>query len=99
MTGVALPEAIAGHLVPESRIGGRTILRLTFLGASADQPAISRLGRDLAADVNILAGQIHQIAGRPLGNFIVSLPVGAEAAALRLLDELGVEAEVLGYVA
>jgi len=99
VTGVALPDAIAERLLPTPQIGGKTLLRLTFTGAAAEQPAISRLGRDLAADVNILAGQIHRIAGRPLSLFIVSVPAGAEAAAIRLLTGLGVEAEVLGHVA
>ena len=96
---MALPETVAARLLPEPAIGRGTLLRLTFMGEAAEQPAISRLGRDLAADVNLLAGQIHRIAGRPFSVFIVEIPAALEARALQLLAGFGVSAEVLGHVA
>jgi D-methionine transport system ATP-binding protein len=99
VTGVALPEAVAARRLPAGTSGRFTLLRLTFMGSAAEQPAISRLGRDLAADVNLLAGQIHRIAGRPFSVFVVEIPAALERHALQLLTSFGVEAEVLGHVA
>jgi D-methionine transport system ATP-binding protein len=99
ITGVALPEEFAGRLLPGPKPGGTALLRLTYTGEAAEQPAISRLGRDLDIDANIITGQIQRIAGRPLSVFIVAVPARAEAAALQLLAKLGTEAEVMGYVA
>jgi D-methionine transport system ATP-binding protein len=99
VTDVALPDDVAGQLLAEPKPGGSTLLQLIFTGVAAEQPAVSRLGRDLGIDANIIAGQIHRIAGRPFSVFVVTVPTQAQASALQLLAGLGAEAEVIGYVA
>jgi D-methionine transport system ATP-binding protein len=50
--------------------------------------------------VNILAGSADEVAGRPFGTLVVSLPVSCGLDLVRnFLAGNGLESEVLGYVA
>lgn len=81
--------------------GGNLILRLSFIGASANEPVIAGLIRRCNVDVNILSGNIDQLKNTPFGTLLIELS-GEDVslqAALNYLNarELGIE--VIGYVA
>lgn len=100
VTGRELPEHIRRRLRPEPQAGSRALLRLTFSGAAAEAPILSRLSREAGIDVAILHGQIDSVAGRPLGVLVVAVPVGVPPEMLRsALVPYGVDLEVLGHVA
>jgi D-methionine transport system ATP-binding protein len=100
VVGVETPTTIAETLRPTPPPGGQAVLRVTFAGENATAPIVSRLSHVIGVDVNILAGRIDQIAGRPFGVLLVAVPsrqpqLGAVLAALRTLD---LDVEALGYV-
>jgi len=101
VTGVELPAHLASQLRPEPRAGGGAVLRVTFSGANATAPVISRLSAIVGVDVNILAGRIDAIAGKPFGSLIISVPAAEPGfgAVLGALKSLELRAEVIGHVA
>lgn len=100
-TGVELPADIAARLQPHPTANGAAILRIAFTGENATAPVISRLTSVIGVDVNIIAGRIDQIAGRPFGQLIVSVPSKQPdlAAVIGALSSLHLDAEAVGYVA
>jgi D-methionine transport system ATP-binding protein len=101
VTGIDLPADVTKALQPEPITGGEAVVRITFTGENATTPVISRLTTTLGIDFNILAGRVERIAGRPYGALVVSLPAEGPglSAALAALSQIGLGAEVLGYVA
>jgi D-methionine transport system ATP-binding protein len=101
VTGVELPVGLAERLKPEPQPDGATVLRITFTGENATAPIISRLSGTLGIDVNILAGRIDEIAGRPFGSLLVQVPAREpeRSAVLGALRSLELRTEVLGHVA
>ncbi|WP_165221546.1 methionine ABC transporter ATP-binding protein [Affinirhizobium pseudoryzae] len=99
LAGTKLPEAIARRLMEEPASAARVYTRITFFGATAEQPLISRLMSELGAEVNIITGTIDEIAGEPYGSLVISYP--ADAAIVARADafyaETGLLTEVLGY--
>lgn len=100
VVGVETPAAVAGQLRPTPIPGGDAVLKVTFTGENAGQPILSRLSQVIGVDVNILAGRIDQIAGRPFGVMLIAVTaseprLGAALAALRRLD---LDVETIGYV-
>lgn len=100
IVGVETPAQIAALLRPTPYPGGEAALKLIFTGENAGAPVLSRLSQVVGLDVNILAGRIDQIAGRPFGVMLVAVTAaepkfGAAVAALR---RAGIEVETLGYV-
>lgn len=95
-----LPAEVAERLEDRPSAGSATVIRITFLGATANDPVISRLARTHGVDVNILHGRIDHIAGRPFGTLVVEAagdPSRVEAAIAYLKSQsLGIE--VLGHV-
>jgi len=100
VTGVELPAYLADRIRTQARTGDDTVLRITFTGENATAPVISRLSSTIGVDVNILAGRIDAIAGRPFGSLLVSVPTQEPelAAVLGALKTLELKAEVIGYV-
>jgi len=101
-TGRALPRFIAERLRDSAPpVGGQAVFRIVFQGIGAETPVLSQLTRQFGVDVNILAGSADEVAGRPFGTLVVGLPANSGRLALvqNFLAELGLEAEVLGYVA
>lgn len=81
--------------------GGYLLLRLSFLGESADEPVIASVIRRFDVDISILYGNIDHIKDTPYGTLLVSL-TGGEASvqdALAYLNTCDVKMEVIGYVA
>lgn len=81
--------------------GDRTLVRLTFFGATAFEPLTARLITEIGGDLNILAGAIEEIAGKPFGTLVVAYPATPEVLerANRFFAATGLSTEVLGYVA
>jgi D-methionine transport system ATP-binding protein len=81
--------------------GHSLMMRLTFIGASANEPIIAGLIRRFDVDVNILFGNIDHLKSTPFGTLLVEI-TGKDAsvqAALNYLHELELGIEVIGYVA
>ena len=97
-----IPEIFAD--IPFSPVplpGSTLMLRLSFIGASANEPIIAGLLRRFNVEVNILFGNIDHLKNTPFGTLLVELSGEDSAiqAALNYLNakELGIE--VIGYVA
>lgn len=101
LPGSKLPDAVSRALKPQAAAGDRAVVRLTFFGAAAERPLISQLIKSVGAEVNIIAGTIDEIGGRPYGSLVVAYGADAETAgrAERFFTENGLVTEVLGYVA
>jgi D-methionine transport system ATP-binding protein len=100
VTGAELPESLTAQLQPTPIEGGKAVIRILFTGQYADEPVLSRIARLLSIDLNILYGQIDAIGGRPFGVLVLAIPgdVVTVPAALRSLQQLDLQADVLGYV-
>ncbi|PZN97106.1 MAG: methionine ABC transporter ATP-binding protein [Hyphomicrobiales bacterium] len=100
VTGVEVPAYLAGQIHTQAREGDQAVLRITFTGENSTAPVISRLSSTIGIDVNILAGRIDAIAGRPFGSLLVSVPSQQPklAAVLGALNSLELKAEVIGHV-
>ncbi|WP_373413610.1 methionine ABC transporter ATP-binding protein [Ensifer aridi] len=101
LPGSKLPEAVARGLKSAAAAGDRVVVRLTFFGAAAERPLISQLIQSIGAEVNIIAGTIDEIGGKPYGSLVVAYGADAETAgkAEHFFAENGLVTEVLGYVA
>ena len=77
------------------------LLRLSFLGNSAEEPVIASLIRRFNVDVNILYGNIDHIDSTPYGTLVIELS-GEQTniqEALQFLQAKDLGIEVIGYVA
>jgi len=97
-----MPEIFADiDFSPVPIPGGTLMLRLSFIGASANEPIIAGVLRRFNVEVNILFGNIDHLKNTPFGTLLVELSGEDSAiqAALNYLNakELGIE--VIGYVA
>ena len=77
------------------------LLRLTFIGESADNPVMANLARQFPKlDISILFGDLSQIQMVPYGRMIVGLD-GKEddiKQAIAALMAQDLKVEVIGYV-
>lgn len=77
------------------------LLRLTFIGESADNPVIANLIREYPQlEISILFGDLDQIQMVPFGRMIIGLK-GEEVAIKEAIDTLAkqdLRVEVIGYV-
>ena len=97
-----LPAAFRGNKISqEETVGSLLLLRLTFLGETADNPVIAGMIREAeGVDVTLLFGNLDQIHGIPFGRMIIGL-AGNEAEiekALNYLKREDLKLEVIGYV-
>jgi D-methionine transport system ATP-binding protein len=100
LAGMRLPEFLTSRMSEQPELGSRTILRVIFKGENATEPMLARLGSELGIEVNILAGAVDEIAGRPFGMLVVSLRADEAkiAEARQFLANHGLSSEVVGYV-
>ncbi|PSH65803.1 methionine ABC transporter ATP-binding protein [Phyllobacterium sophorae] len=100
LAGMRLPEFLTSRISERPEAGSRTILRVVFKGENATEPMLARLGSDLGIEVNILAGAVDEIAGRPFGMLVVSLRADEVkiVEARQFLADHGLSSEVVGYV-
>ena len=101
ITGTDLPAHLAGKLASDPAGASQALVRLTFTGGDAAQPFLSVLTRKLNLDLGIIQAKVDHIAGQPYGTLIVGVPaVPTQVAALsEAAQKLGLDVEVLGYVA
>ena len=77
------------------------LLRLTFLGKSADDPVIAEMIRRCSdIEVTLLFGNLNQIQSVPFGRMIIGLRGSKEhiKEALAYLSQKDLKEEVIGYV-
>ncbi len=80
--------------------GSLLLIRLTFIGESANEPVISRLIKNFDLNVGILFGSLDDIKGVPFGRLIISLD-GRQLEiqeALEYVQKQNLKVEVIGYV-
>lgn len=97
-----LPAAFRGNEVSQDRTpGSLLLLRLIFLGETADNPVLAQMIRTCkGVECTMLFGNLDEIHGVPFGRFIIGLS-GEDAAinsALKFLNGEDVRVEVIGYV-
>ncbi len=96
-----LPAAFRGSAVTQEKTpGSLLLLRLTFLGESADDPVLAGMIRKFPdVETTMLFGTLDQIKEMPFGRMIVGL-TGEEARvqeALAYLAAQDLKEEVIGY--
>ena len=97
-----LPEILADVAFSPTQLPeGNLVLRLSFLGQSAEEPVIATLIRQYQVTPNILYGNIDHIQSTPYGTLILELSGSQEDldAALAYLKQRNLGIEVIGYVA
>lgn len=96
-----LPEVLADVAFSSTPLPeGNLVLRLSFLGQSAEEPVIATLIRQYQVTPNILYGNIDHIQSTPYGTLILELSGGQTDldAALAYLKQRNLGIEVIGYV-
>ncbi|MDT8899665.1 methionine ABC transporter ATP-binding protein [Anaeroselena agilis] len=97
-----LPAILTAHdFSPLPHDGSSLMLRIIFLGGSAEEPVIAQIIRKFNIEVNILFGNIDTIQDTLFGTLVVEL-AGEQAAiksALHYLQTHDLGIEVIGYVA
>lgn len=76
------------------------LIRLTFIGASANEPVISKLIKNFDLEVGILFGSLDDIKDVPFGRLIISLDGSQEeiGRAMAYVEKQELKVEVIGYV-
>ncbi len=97
-----LPVAFRGNKIQQEKIpGSLLLLRLIFLGESADDPVIATMIRNVpGVEVTMLFGNLDQIHGVPFGRMIIGIS-GSDASieeAMEFLKNADLKLEVIGYV-
>ena len=95
-----LPAAFRGGEVSKTPLpGAYLLLRLTFIGDTADEPVISNLIKDFPIDVSILYGNIDHIKDTPFGRLLIGMTgdISAIGDALAYLRSKNLRIEVIGY--
>ncbi|MDU2064025.1 MAG: methionine ABC transporter ATP-binding protein [Sporomusaceae bacterium] len=85
----------------ESVTGDNLLVKLSFIGASAEEPIIASLIRRFNVDASILYGNIDHIDSTPYGTLVIELSGVKEniESALKYLQTKDLGIEVIGYVA
>lgn len=97
-----LPAAFRGGEVSKEPLpGAYLLLRLTFIGESADDPVLAGIIRKFPEiEVTMLFGNLDQIKSTPFGRMIIGI-TGPEAKiqeAIQYLRQQDLKEEVIGYV-
>ena len=97
-----LPAAFRGGEVSKEPLpGAYLLLRLTFIGESADDPVLAGMIRKFPEiEVTMLFGNLDQIKSTPFGRMIIGI-TGPEAKiqeAIQYLRQQDLQEEVIGYV-
>ncbi len=96
-----LPTAFRGNEVSDVPTpGSYLLLRLTFIGESADDPVIAGMIREHDIEVSMLFGNLDQIKHTPFGRMIIGV-TGKQSEidrALSYLRQRDLKVEVIGYV-
>lgn len=96
-----LPVAFrGGEIISEYVEGSYLLLRLTFIGESADDPVIAGMIRECPIECTMLFGNLDEIQKVPFGRMIIGI-TGKEDdiyKAISYLSERDLKLEVIGYV-
>ena len=96
-----LPVGFREREVHQEQFSGSIrLIRMTFIGESANEPVISRLIKNFDLNVGILFGSLDDIKGVPFGRLIISLD-GRQLEiqeALEYVQKQNLKVEVIGYV-
>ena len=97
-----LPAAFRGNAISQEKTeGSYLLLRLTFLGESADDPVLAGMIRKFPdVETTMLFGNLDQIKSTPFGRMIIGVtgPDDRVAAAMEYLRQQELKEEVIGYV-
>ena len=97
-----LPAAFRGGEVSKTPLpGAYLLLRLTFIGESADDPMLAGMIRKFPEiEVTMLFGTLDQIKSTPFGRMIIGItgPETRIQEALQYLRQQDLKEEVIGYV-
>ena len=96
-----LPIEFRGKEISSDPVAGAKLLvRLMFIGDSADEPVIAALIRNYPIDVSILSGNVDHIKDTPYGRLLIGM-TGEQSAideAMAFLQSKDIRIEVIGYV-
>ncbi len=97
-----LPVAFRGNKISQTKTpGSYMLLRLIFLGESADEPVLATMIREInGIEVTMLFGNLDHIHGVPFGRMIIGM-LGSEERielAMDFLEQRDLKMEVIGYV-
>ena len=97
-----LPAAFRGNAISQEKTpGSYLLLRLTFLGESADDPVLAGMIRKFPdVETTMLFGNLDQIKATPFGRMIIGVtgPDASVEAAMDYLRAQNLKEEVIGYV-
>lgn len=97
-----LPAAFRGGEVSKEPLpGAYLLLRLTFIGESADDPVLAGMIRKFPEiEVTMLFGNLDQIKSTPFGRMIIGItgPGAKIQEAIQYLRQQDLKEEVIGYV-
>ena len=97
-----LPAAFRGGEVSKEPLpGAYLLLRLTFIGESADDPVLAGMIRKFPEiEVTMLFGNLDQIKSTPFGRMIIGItgPDAKVQEAIQYLRQQDLKEEVIGYV-
>ncbi len=96
-----LPAAFRGNAISKEPVpGSYLLLRLIFLGESADDPVIAGMIRSCNVECTLLFGNLDQIKSTPFGRMIIGITGGEKdiEEALDYLRACDLRMEVIGYV-
>ena len=97
-----LPAAFRGGEVSKEPLpGAYLLLRLTFIGESADNPVLAGMIRKFPEiEVTMLFGNLDQIKSTPFGRMIIGItgPAAKVQEAIQYLRQQDLKEEVIGYV-
>ncbi len=96
-----LPAAFRGNAISREPVpGSYLLLRLIFLGESADDPVIAGMIRSCNVECTLLFGNLDQIKSTPFGRMIIGITGGEKdiEEALDYLRACDLRMEVIGYV-
>ncbi len=95
-----LPEILKDLTISDTYTqGSKLIVRISFLGDSANEPIISGMVKRFSVDVSILYGNISQLKDIPFGTLIIEISGDKESMqnAFEYLHEQNLKTEVIGY--
>ncbi|MCH3951247.1 MAG: methionine ABC transporter ATP-binding protein [Acidaminococcus sp.] len=96
-----LPEVIQKLDIKKNyESGDKALVRLHFIGESANEPVIATLIKKYNIDVNIVAGNIETLQETPYGMLLIGMDADEEHMKLAMdyLHEKNLQIEVIGYV-
>ncbi len=95
-----LSEILKGLTINDTYTNGsKLVVRISFLGDSANEPIISGMVKRFSVDVSILYGNISQLKDVPFGTLIIEISGDKESLenAFDYLHNQNLKTEVIGY--